>query len=97
MNTPFAVGDTGQVFISQADIRDGIAAKILVSGASVDLPDGWAERSAAAAVEKADLLERRLEKLEAFMNQTLAADEEVRLHAVKMQRFIEGLSAAGPK
>jgi hypothetical protein len=64
MNTPFAVGDTGQVFISQADIRDGIAAKILVSGTSVGLPEGWAERSAAEAAEKADLLERRLLRLE---------------------------------
>lgn len=60
MNQPFCVTEDGQVFISEAEADDGCASMRLISGAGIEMPEAWAER----AQEKADLLERRLLRIE---------------------------------
>ena len=60
MNQPFEVTESGQVVISQAEIDEACVSQFLVSGARVALPKDWAERQQ----EKADLLERRLARIE---------------------------------
>lgn len=60
MNQPFGVTKDGQTFISKAEVNDGCVSMRLVTSAGIEMPDGWAER----AKEKADLLERRLSRLE---------------------------------
>ena len=57
MNQPFAVADDGSVFISDAEVR---TSQMIVSAAGISLPADFAEK----AQEKADLLERRLARLE---------------------------------
>lgn len=57
MNQPFAFDEKGQVFISEAEILKG---QMIVSAVGVSLPPDFAEKSQ----DKADLLERRLLRLE---------------------------------
>ena len=57
MNQPFAFDEEGQVFISEAEILKG---QMIVSAVGVSLPPDFAEK----AQEKADLLERRLRRIE---------------------------------
>lgn len=90
MNQPFAVADDGSVFISDSEIRKS---QMIVSAAGISLPADFAEK----AQEKADLLERRLLKLEAEIERMNRADDDVRQHAIRMAKFIEGLSAAHPE
>lgn len=60
MNQPFAVADGGSVFISDAEVRKS---QMIVSAAGISLPADFAEK----AQEKADLLERRLSRLESAL------------------------------
>lgn len=63
MNTPFGVNEDGRIFISEAQVKEGCMPIRIVSGMGIEMPEGWAER----AQEKADLLERRLSRLENAM------------------------------
>mgnify|MGYP007010095273 CR=1 FL=1 len=56
MNQPFAVAEDGHVFVSDAVLKS----QAIVSAVGVSLPADFGER----AEEKADLLERRLSRLE---------------------------------
>jgi len=56
MNQPFARTEDGGVFISDAVLKS----QAIVSAVGVSLPSDFAEKSQ----EKADLLERRLSRLE---------------------------------
>ncbi len=60
MNQPFCVTEDAQVFIAEAEADDGCVSMRLISGAGIEVPEAWAGR----AQEKADLLERRLSRLE---------------------------------
>ncbi|MBJ2254737.1 hypothetical protein JFT59_26445 [Pseudomonas sp. MF6784] len=60
MNHPFGVTENGQIVISGTAIDEGCVSMRLVSGAGIEVPEGWGER----AQENADLLERRLARLE---------------------------------
>lgn len=57
MDQPFALDEEGRVFISESEIRKS---QMIVSAVGVSLPPDFAEK----AQEKADLLERRLARLE---------------------------------
>lgn len=63
MNQPFGVTEDGQVVVSVAGIDEVSTSMRLFSGASIEMPEGWAGRSQ----EKADLLERRLSRIEAAL------------------------------
>ena len=64
MSQPFAVTENGQVVFSQVAVDDACVSQLMVSGVGIELPEGWAEHSQ----EKADLLERRLSRLELALN-----------------------------
>lgn len=70
MSQPFEVTESGQVVISQAAVDDACISQFLVSGAGFALPEDWAERSQ----EKADLLERRLLRLENALGLSVICD-----------------------
>lgn len=57
MNQPFAIAEDGQVLIKKSEILES---QMIVSPIGVSLPDDFAEK----AQEKADLLERRLRRIE---------------------------------
>lgn len=57
MNQPFAIAEDGQVFINKSEI---LKSQVMVSAVGVSLPFSFAEKEQ----EKADLLERRLARLE---------------------------------
>lgn len=57
MNQPFEMTATGQVVINGAEV---LRSQMLVSAAAIALPEDFGKESA----EKADLLERRLSRLE---------------------------------
>ena len=63
MSQPFEVTEGGQVVISRAAIDDASVSQFLFSGAGLGLPEDWAQRSQ----EKADLLERRLSRIESAL------------------------------
>ncbi|WP_223496385.1 hypothetical protein [Pseudomonas sp. A-RE-26] len=57
MNQPFAFDEEGRAFINESEI---LKSQMIVSAVGVSLPPDFAEK----AQEKADLLERRLVRLE---------------------------------
>ncbi|MDD0980406.1 hypothetical protein [Pseudomonas shahriarae] len=57
MNQPFAFDEEGRAFINESEI---LTSQMIVSAVGVSLPPDFAEK----AQEKADLLERRLVRLE---------------------------------
>ncbi|SDS80025.1 hypothetical protein SAMN05216496_2455 [Pseudomonas sp. Z003-0.4C(8344-21)] len=57
MNQPFAFDDEGRTYVNESEILRG---QMIVSAAGISLPADFAEK----AQEKADLLERRLSRLE---------------------------------
>ncbi|MDF2640750.1 MAG: hypothetical protein K0R45_22 [Pseudomonas sp.] len=57
MNQPFAFDEEGRTYINESEILKG---QMIVSAAGISLPDDFATK----AQEKADLLERRLSRLE---------------------------------
>ena len=57
MNQPFAIDENGRTYINESEILKG---QMIVSAAGISLPADFAEK----AQEKADLLERRLARLE---------------------------------
>lgn len=57
MNQPFALDEEGRAFINESEI---LKSQMIVSAVGVSLPPDFAEK----AQEKADLLERRLVRLE---------------------------------
>jgi hypothetical protein len=57
MNQPFAFNEEGMTFINESEIRKS---QVIISGAGASLSPDFAEK----AQEKADLLERRLARLE---------------------------------
>ncbi|MCF5058327.1 hypothetical protein GIW54_09920 [Pseudomonas proteolytica] len=57
MNQPFAFDEEGRAFINESEI---LKSQMAVSAVGVSLPPDFAEK----AQEKADLLERRLSRLE---------------------------------
>ncbi len=61
MTQPFAFDEEGQVFISEAEVLKG---QMIVSPVGVSLPPDFAEKSQ----DEADLLERRLSRLELALN-----------------------------
>lgn len=57
MNQPFAIDENGRNYINESEI---LKDQMIVSAAGISLPADFAEK----AQEKADLLERRLARLE---------------------------------
>lgn len=81
MDQPFEVTEGGQAVISRAAVDDASVSQHLFSGAGLGLPEDWAQRSQ----EKADLLERRLRRIELALGIDATPESTAALEAALSQ------------